>query len=188
MTHVPLVDALYPRLAGAPWASLDPAVRRCFLSNGASVRATGLFSVRRGTSRLARWVATAAGLPPAGDAVHVELTIDRRGPVELWRRSFGAHRSATIQLERPGALLAERKGPVELRYRILVGERELRLEPAGAFLTLGPIAIPLPARLAPRASATLVPSPEPGWAEVSVRIELPAVGLLLAYGGRVRAR
>ncbi len=50
-------------------------------------------------------------------------------------------------------------------------------------LSLGPFCLPLPSALAVRVTALEEPAPDPFLVKVAVRVDLPFVGLLVAYSG-----
>src|SRR5256885_13240144 len=76
-----LLQGLFPKLLGDSWPRLDETVRRLH-GSGTTVRATGVFQVRHGSSWLARVLAWLARLPAAGDAVPVELRVVARADGE----------------------------------------------------------------------------------------------------------
>jgi hypothetical protein len=141
--------------------------------------------VSRGTGRLARWLASLLGLPAAGEAVPVTLTVTASADGEEWRRTFAGVPLVTRQSARPDGLLAERVGLAELRFRLEVRDGGLVYHPAGAALRLGWLRMPLPNWLAPTVVAREAPAGASGRAEVSIRMSVPLLGLLICYEGAI---
>ena len=133
---------LYRQLLGASWDGLGEAVRR--LHGEEIVRAAGLFRVRHGSNRLARTLVELGGLPAVGESVETQLTVTSRDRGEVWNRTFAGRPMASFQWGRPDGLLAERTGPLEMRFRLEVCEGALVYHSAGAVLRLGPLRLPLP--------------------------------------------
>jgi hypothetical protein len=173
---------LYPQLLGSAWNDLHEAVRRLH-AEAAPVQAAGSFRIRRGKGPVARWLLTLLGLPPAGEAVPIRLTISLYGNGEKWLRTFGDRPLVTTQ--RPGgrSLLAERFGTLELRFRLQVQGGALVYQQTGAALRLARISIPLPGWLTPKVAAREEPGGGPNQTRVCVRVVFPWVGLLISYEG-----
>jgi hypothetical protein len=173
---------LYARLLGPAWHGLGEAVRRLH-QGGAAVRAAGVFRVGRGASGPARLLARLAGLPAAGEAVDVRLTVVPRRGGEEWRRTFAGRPLVSRQRAAPDGLLAEGMGPLELWFRLEAAGGALHYHTQAASLLLGPLRIPLPARLAPRVSAWERPLGDPRRLAVGVEVRLPTGELLVSYEG-----
>jgi uncharacterized protein DUF4166 len=172
------VPALYPRLVGADWAALPEAVRAVHAGE-TEMRATGRFTVRGSSGRLARLLARLGGLPRPGTEVATELCVRPEPPGELWRRSFGAERLVTRQWEEDG-LLVEQIGLMQLVFSLSVVDGVLKFRQVAARVGLGRRHVPLHRWLAPEVTART-------WADGGVRVQvdvrLPAAGLLCAYDG-----
>lgn len=187
----PLMDAvvdasagLYRRVLGAAWDELHPSVRR-FHADGQPVQATGVFQIRHGKNRVARWATWIGGLPAEGEAVAVTLTVMTSPEGETWSRRFANRPMRSVQSRRSNGLLAEGMGPLEIRFRLEVIEGSLIYHPAGAALRLGPLRIPLPRWLAPSVSAWEKPLDDPRCIQVLIEVTSPLLGLLVSYGGVV---
>lgn len=176
--------ALYPRVMGAAWASLDPAVVRSHLDDKADDLAThGSFTIRHGHRRLARWLCRALRMPAEGVDVPIRLLVVREGPTERWHRTFGGRKLVTIQREQPSGVLAERFGCLELRFRLAAENAALVYRSTGARLRLGPLSLPLPRKLSP----TVVAREEAagGGVRIAVAVTLPFIGPLIEYTGEI---
>ena len=134
------------------------------------------------SSAFARCLASLMGLPAAGEAVPVTLIVRASADGEEWRRTFAGVPMVTWQSARPDGLLSERAGLAELRFRIEVRDGGVVYHPSGAALRLGWLAVPLPSWLAPSVVAREAPAGS-GRAEVSVRMSVPLLGLLICYEG-----
>jgi hypothetical protein len=175
--------ALYPRLLGAAWTDLDEAVRSMHL-DGVIFNGQATFQVRHGRNPVARLLAWLARLPPPGAAVPTRLTVTRCGAGERWQRRFGTRTLDSTQLPGIGGCLNERFGALVFRFRLVASGGALEYRQVGAALRLGPLRVPLPAWLAPRASGREAPVPA-GRTRVTAAVTLPLVGLLIAYDGEV---
>ncbi|MET0626772.1 MAG: DUF4166 domain-containing protein [Pyrinomonadaceae bacterium] len=170
---------LYERLVREAWGGLDEPVR----SFHARALSTGTFKVRRGGGRFARLVARLLGLPEAGEAVPLRLTVTPHGGGERWHRAFAGKDFITEQREHAGSLLAERTGPFELLFRLDAEGGALAYSQVGAFLRVRSLRVRLPRRVAPRVEAC--ERAEGRGVRVSVRVSSPLVGRLIEYEGRV---
>ena len=179
-SHSP--SGLYPKLLGAAWASLDDAVRRLH-AWGAPVHAVGVFRVRRGSNWLARTLARLGRLPAAGEAVDIQLVVTARADGEEWRRTFAGRPLVSLQYERPDGLLAERMGLTEMRFRLEAIGGALAYETTSAALCLGWLRVPLPRWFGARVRAWERPVGDGDQINVSVEVELPLLGRLIAYDG-----
>lgn len=175
---------LYRRVLGVAWNELHPSVRR-FHSDGQPLQATGVFQIRHGKNRVARWATWIGGLPAAGEAVAVRLAVIPCGDGETWSRHFANRPMLSVQSRRSNGLLAEGMGPMEIRFRLEVIDGSLIYHPAGAALRLGPLRLPLPRWLAPNVSAWEKPLDDPRYIQVLIEVKSPLLGLLVSYGGVV---
>lgn len=170
---------LYERLVREAWGGLDESVR----SFHAHARSSGTFVVRRGAGRVSRLVARLLGLPEAGEAVPLRLTVTPHGGGERWHRAFDGKDFITEQRAHPGPLLAERAGPFELLFGLTVEGGALVYSQEGAFLRVRSLRVRLPRRVAPRVEAR--ERAEGRGVRVSVRVSAPLFGRLIEYEGRV---
>lgn len=170
---------LYERIVREAWGGLDEPVRRLH----ARALSSGTFVVRRGGGRLARFIARRLGLPEAGDAVPLRLTVTPHGGGERWHRAFAGNDFVTEQREHAGSLLAERTGPFELLFSLTVEGGSLAYRQVGASLRAGRLRVRWPRRLAPRVEAS--ERADGRGVRVSVRVTAPLVGPLIEYEGRV---
>lgn len=171
---------LYERLVGEGWGELAEPVRRLHLC----ARGAGTFAVRRGEGRVARLLARLLGLPLSGEAVPLRLSIEPHAGGERWRRNFAGREFVTEQGAHEGALMAERTGPFELRFRLTAEGGVLKYTQEGAFLRVTSLRVRLPQRLAPRVEAR--ERAAEGGVHVSVRVTAPLTGPLISYEGLVR--
>lgn len=177
-------SGLYPGLMRESWGLLDEPVRR-FHRGDVEIEAVGTFHVRRGPNLLARLLARLTRLPPAAPAARVRVRVTPQTGGERWRRSFDGRPFVTTQSARPGSVLAERMGPLELRLSLTVVDGGLDYRTIGAKLGWGPAAVPLPLWIGPRVTARERPGDAPNQTRVAVEVRLPLLGLLLAYEGAV---
>jgi hypothetical protein len=179
---------LYPRLVGAAWSRLHPAIQDVHTRPG-PVQAQARFAVRRRPGRLAGWLLDLARVPAAGDAVTVQLTVEPwdtpAGPRERWRRRFGGRPLVSLQAETPGGLLAERIGPLEFCFRLAVEHGSLVFEQRGCRLRVGPVSARLPHWLAPVIWCREAGTDKIDETVVVVTVSAPGGGLLFSYQGTV---
>jgi hypothetical protein len=175
---------LYERILKGSWSQLDEAVRRLH-AESTVVRVAGTFRIRHGAGRLVRLLAWLARLPAAGEAVDVGLIITPLNHGEEWRRTFAGRPLVSRQYERGDALLAERVGLLEMRFRLEVVAGILFYKSKSAALCLGPLRLPLPGWFAPRLAAREQPDADREGAYVAIEMSLPLLGLLVAYEGPV---
>lgn len=149
------------------------------------MHAVGVFRVRQGSHWLARTLARMAHLPAAAKAVDIQLLVTARGDGEQWRRMFAGRPLVSLQSGRPDGQLAERIGPVEMRFRLQVVEGALVYQATSAALCLGSLRVPLPHWFSPRVRALERPVGEGDQIDVSVEVRLPLLGCLFAYDGRL---
>jgi hypothetical protein len=178
---------LYPRLLGAGWDDVDPAVRRAH-AEGTVLHAEGVLRVRHGTGRLTRLILCAARVPPPSDAAVVRVSVSRRGPVERWHRTIEGKPLVTVQRAGPGGLLVERLGILELRFRLAVAGGAVTFRQMGLAVRLGRLRLPVPGWLSPRVAAREGPADGPDRTSVAVEVSAPTEGLLFSYQGSVRWR
>jgi hypothetical protein len=121
--------------------------------------------------------------PAAGEAVPLELVITRSEAEEVWERCFGGRLLLTTQSAAGPALLCERMGPFDLLCTLEVSGGRLSFRQHSFALRAGPLALRLPAWLAPRLDSVT-------WAEgdsvrVVVEISTAYAGLVVGYDGCV---
>lgn len=175
--------SLYARLLGPAFDELDEALRRgrC---GGTGVSGHAVFRVERSGGFPGRVIGRLLRLPPAAERVAVELRVEPTVWGERWERRFGTRRLVTTVREVAGGLLAERFGILEFHFRLtpLGGAMEHRQQRVG--LRLGRLWLPLPRLLAPRIRGREEPAGG-GAARVLVTVDVPGVGRLLRYEGRM---
>lgn len=177
-------EHLYEVLLGPSWAVL-PAITRALHSPAPRSGFAGRAEIRRGDNAVAAWMAGMLGLPEAGADVPARVEVSRtrdraQGSGELLERWYDGRHFATLQYARAG-LLCERFGPFTLKFRLSASESGIDFHRAGVAVW----GVPLPGFLAPRVTAT-----ERADGEVhrfDVRLDLPIVGLIIAYRGRLEA-
>ena len=121
-------------------------------------------------------------LPRTAAAVDTRLVITRGDDVELWSRTFDNRRLETRQYVVGDAVLAERFGAIEYRFRLEASDGTLLFHQVGAALMVGSLRMRLPAICAPAIDAREGPVSARRVA-VSVRIDVPAGGRVLSYDG-----
>jgi hypothetical protein len=125
-------------------------------------------------------------LPAAGADVPVKLVVTPHVQGERWARTFGATPFVTEQSAAgDGATLVERIGPTEVNYNLEIAGGALYYRQVAAYLRLGPLRLPLPRWLAPHIAARESPMPDEKSTHISVKVTLPAIGLLVSYKGYI---
>ena len=180
---------LYPKLLGAAWREVAPAVRRAHTDDSLT-HAEGIFQVSRARGRLLGRLLDLAQVPRSSTAAPVRLTVRYRGLVERWHRTFDGRALATVQSVAPGGLMAERAGVLEIQSRVNVRDGVLVYRHVGLTLRLGRLRVPLPDWLSIKVAGREGPA-DPGddprpHTQVDVRVTGPTGGLLFAYRGTVR--
>jgi Domain of unknown function (DUF4166) len=148
------------------------------------VRGHGVLKVGHGDRRAARVFAGLLRLPPAGDAVDTTLVVTPTPGGEHWLRTFGTRVLSTRQYPLEGGDIAERFGPLELRFRRELSGGGTVYRQIGTALVLGPARIPLPGWCAPRVTAREDPAGDRR-IRIDVRVEMPVVGPILTYAGTI---
>ena len=117
-------------------------------------------------------------LPEPGEQVPVLLNMQVEADSECWTREFGSLRLVTQQWLHHG-LLIETAGPSRFGFRLSAGATQMRFE----FVRCWLLGVPLAFALSPRvnASASIY---EDGW-WIHVRVEVPVLGMLVQYEGKV---
>lgn len=177
---------VYRQVLGPAWGALDESVRR-FHGDGTLVHASGSFRIRHGCSWLSRVLARLQNMPRAGEAVPMQLTLTPLPGGEEWHRSFAGQRMMSTQHAAADGLLAERIGHSVLHFQLEVRDGALHLRTVRSALHLGRLRVPLPLWLSPRVTASETPTPD-GRIAVSVQVDLPILGLFIAYEGTVTVR
>jgi hypothetical protein len=180
-----LLPSLYPRLLGTAWSTLPAVVRECH-DAAPRLEARGRFTVTHATSWLARIAIWFANMPPARRDIPLRLQVRTEGDLQVWERDFDGFTMTTVQLIHDGALLAERRGPFELLFRIAVVGGTVTYEPAGLRLGFGGFRVRVPAFFGPTVRARA--GCDDGGDAMNVRVEigLPFFGTLVTYGGSLR--
>lgn len=167
---------LYKRVMGAVFDRLDYSARQMHLIAGDG-GASGVATVQRGNSPIARIIANLMRFPPAGEhKLHVSFT-EREGK-EKWHRQFGKH-AFTSELSQQGAFLVERFGVLKFYFHLL--ERDGGLEMVMQKWSI--LSLPLPIALAPRSAATEHADDDAFCFDVP--ISLPLIGLIVHYRGKL---
>ncbi len=172
----------YRRVLGDKWWMLAESVRR---AHEAGVERTGVFSITRGTSRLA-WVLTRwLRLPRPSPAAATKLRITADDLGEQWERKFDADAFVTRQWAGSNGYLVERFEAWELHFELQIGAGgSLSYVQRGARLRLGWISLRIPLACAPVVSASETADDE-SKVRVSVTVNIPLVGLLIGYRGHL---
>lgn len=178
-------DVLYRPLLGRDWALLDPAVRKFHQVDGPR-HGSGVFSIKHGTTLLARLLIAAASLPSAGVDVRVMLDVIPCKEGESWRRRFGERVFLTRQRMGQANLLMEEFGPIRIRYRLSVVDGALLYRQVAASLCLGGAGRPLPSWLVPHVSAREWSEGDGPWVRVRVSVLHRFLGSIFEYEGRIQ--
>lgn len=155
-----------------------PAAIRVVHRSGPVTRLRGEASVRGAASPLAALFARLFGMPAVAPSVPVRVTMRLNAQREVWTRQFGARRmESRLRAVRPG-VVRESFGPFDFDMRVTAADGALAMTIVG--WRVG--ALPLPAFLAPRSTATESVD-EHGRFRFDVPIALPLVGRLTHYSG-----
>jgi hypothetical protein len=128
-------------------------------------------------------MARLARLPEEGEAVDVRLQVTERDNGEEWRRTFAGHPLVSMQYDRVDGLLVERMGITEMRFRLEVIGGALSYQTVSVALRFGSLPVPLPYWLSPRVTAWEKAVDNMNQIHVSVTVNLPLMGRLIAYDG-----
>jgi len=148
------------------------------------VRGHGVLRVVHGGNAAARIVARLFLLPHAGDAVETRLVVTPSDDGEHWLRTFGTRALNTRQYPAGNGAVAERIGPLELRFRVGPSGGGTVYRQLAAALVIGPARLPLAHWCAPRVTAREDPAGDHR-IRIDVRVELPLVGPILGYAGTI---
>jgi hypothetical protein len=172
---------LYSSVMGPGWADLAEPIR--FFHAARSVtRASGRFRVVRGSSILARVMASAMRLPRESAAIDLKLTIVPHGRGERWERAFGRELLITSQERYGTGTVLEHFGSMAIVFALRAVNGSLVLQQQRTALVVGPWRLPLPAWAAPRISAREDPDGSTQ-VKVAVTVAAPGVGTLVTYDG-----
>ncbi|HEY0232183.1 MAG TPA: DUF4166 domain-containing protein [Dokdonella sp.] len=171
-------DALFPALLGPRWNALPARVRALHGAEG-EVSARGCASVSGNPRWPARLLRGALGLPAPCTNVAVDITINREGFQETWRRRFaGAHMDSHLRRSsRHPQAFEERLGAACLAFTLDDSDGGLRWV-AREVRFLG---VPLPLRWFDGIDARC--SEREGRYRFDINVRLPGLGLLVAYAG-----
>jgi hypothetical protein len=170
-------EPLYRRVVGEGFDRLHPVLRR-FHESPQGGRGAGVFRVQRAPGRWHNLVADAMGLPQQADAVRVELNVVPCGGGERWLRTFDGRPLRTRQSRR-GRLLVEEEGPVAFGLEVAEADGGMTFRTRKVWVC----GLPVPAAWVPAVAADVVPD-DAGWT-VDVTVQVPLLGLLVRYGGRL---
>jgi hypothetical protein len=170
---------LFPRVVGDAWHAL-PTLVRALHEGRPRRRAIGTFTVTSAASWLGRLVIRMFGMPRPGTDVAMALDVEVSDTGETWARRIGGTTMVTQQYETAG-VVAERQGPLEIRFALHVVDGRLRYDVASAWLCLGQRRLRLPRWLAPCGSA--VEWVEGGTLHTKIEIAVPILGSIVEYGG-----
>lgn len=180
-------DGLIGLLTGSQLAAL-PAVVQAVHAGGGDTACAGTLHVRSATSALGRVAARLMGMPQCGGATRVTLVIERPAAGhERWRRSFADELVVSDQTT-DGARLLERIGRLQLAFELRVIHERLVFDHVETWAFFGARRLRIPRLLAPRVEASVGARPSRDLLDVSVRIVVPVLGVLLSYAGALEPR
>jgi len=172
---------LYPLLLGPRWDELAPLLREV---HERAIRLRGTVTVTRGAALLSRLLASLAGMPrPCSDApceVRFEHPAGSAAGAERWVRDMAGRRFSSLLVPAAPGEFEESFGWYRFRFALVLDNGAVEFALRG-WSVLG---IPLPHALWPRISTR--ESQQGGEYLFAVRTELPLLGLLVAYRGRLR--
>jgi Domain of unknown function (DUF4166) len=174
---------LYLQIMGSSWSQIAEPIR-CLHATHSVLRARGPLHIEHGLHPVARLLAKMLRLPHPNAAADTRLIVTARPEGEHWARTFDGRRLQTFQYKWRDELI-ERYGVLEFRFRLRAsGGSLLYVQREAAFLWWR-TRLRIPARWTPRVEAREDPA-GPRQIDVAVRVVLPAVGLLISYGGVVQ--
>lgn len=149
----------------------------------AAWRASGILRVRRARGLVGMLVGRCLGLPAEAPAAETELGVEPTARGIQWTRQFGPRQLKTTQHFDADAVLIERVGRLELRFRLVTRREWLVFVQVGAALQLGCRRLPLPRWAAPLVAGGVRCSARLDRLEVRIRLRMPLIGELLRYAG-----
>jgi hypothetical protein len=173
---------LFPRLLGGGFASLPEPVRRCHQIED-EFHAHGNFTITTGKTWGARLLARLMGMPPAGSSVLTHLDVSREDDALLWRRNFAGRRMDTRMYLLGDDRMAERKGLVELCFRLSIVDSGINYRSDGARICVGRLRIPFPSLLAPVIDGRAWLEPTRNVMEIRIHIASRLFGTIVSYEG-----
>lgn len=174
-------NPLYHRLLGDAVGRLPPVIRRMHAAEPRLV-AQGSGTVTRGDNPIARGLARLLGLPAAGEDRPLRVTFESVAGGERLSRHYPDATLTTLQMEAgppDSGLLAERLGPFSLTLQLRASAEGLD------FMLIGVRwqGMPVPRPAWPRLYAS--ERAEGNIYLFHVRIDLPMLGRLIEYKGRL---
>jgi hypothetical protein len=125
-------------------------------------------------------------MPPAKRHVPLRLEVRAEAARQIWDRDFDGFTMTTVQFIHQGELLAERRDPFELLFRVTAVGGAVIYEQVGLRLGLGAFRLRVPTCFGPRVRARAWSEPNAGEMHVLVEIALPFLGTIVSYGGLLR--
>ena len=168
---------MYAELLGPAWLTLPESIRKLHES-GTCRRGVGVFRVRSGNA-VGRLIARIARMPSAAESVAVGLVVTPQPGGEQWRRKFGDAPLVSVQ-RMDGDSIRERFGAVEVRFRLMATESELRYVFGGGSIRILGLPVPLP--LIASAYECARRGADNG-IDVSVDVAMKGIGRIIAYDG-----
>jgi hypothetical protein len=176
---LPSSEPLYRRLLGDAWHRLPEPLKAMHDLRG-NLTASGVATVRRGTSLLARLIGAMFGFPSDGEAVPVTVSFHSENGGEIWRRDFAGRSFKSTQEEGRGSydrLMCERFGPFKFGIALTVEGARLNL----IMRRWSVFGLALPLALAP--TGETYETVENGRFTFNVEISHPWLGLVVRYRG-----
>lgn len=170
---------LYARLLGSAWDDLPAEIRNMHDLDG-EASAEGRAVVERGSSLLARLIASVIGFPQTAADVPICVRFAAANGGETWIRRFGDQAFSSRQFAGAGRsqrLLCERFGALTFAVALVVENARLSL----VLRRWSALGVPLPLWLCP--TATSYETVEEGRFRFHVEIAHPLAGLIVRYRG-----
>lgn len=168
-------SALFPMLLGAEWNALDGPVRRMH-GDTPRLQAHGEADVSGATNVPARLLRRLLGLPAPGPQRRLDLSIERSGSHETWRRNFAGSQMRS-KLAPVGGRLRERLGPMTFRFALCRDHHAIEWQFCGARFA----GLPLPRRML--GSVRSRSGSRDGRYTFEVDVRIPWIGNLVSYHG-----
>ena len=172
---------LYPRLLGPAWDQLSPGIREAHAGT-THCALSGVFRIEVGAGLLAWLSRLVMRVPLSPQELPARLLIRPSHGAERWERAIGPWKFSTHQQEHRQQL-RESYGPLLFDFRLDVLDGALHYSQVAFGIGLGPLRLPIPKVLAVRVAALEEPASDQFLTRIAVRVDLPVVGLLVAYSG-----
>lgn len=167
---------VFEQVLGASWAQMPASFRAAHDVWDLHVL-EGEASVERGSGFLSDLICALFRFPPATKKTDIRVEMERMGPVEIWRRSFGARRFQSVLTPAGAGRITERFGPFSFELALPLSDGAMQMQVVKGWF----LGIPMPARFLP-ISQTREFEKDTRF-NFDVALSLPIAGDLVRYRG-----